>query len=214
MTPFVLQAPNSEVGVGERDDSAELTGSVTRLIGQIDAGEPAAQAELCALVYDELRAIGRRMRRRHGDGALETTDIVHEFFGRVLADGRLGQMKNRRYFYAAAADQMRRILIDHWRHKKTQAAGGHLHRQPLEPWLDELTDSAAARSGGDLVALDEALMRLKADRPRQHEVAQLKFFAGLTNEDVAKVLDVSIDTVKRDWQLARARLGALMGERV
>lgn len=197
--------------MGEKGDSEELTSSVTGLIGQIDAGDPAAQAELCAIVYDELRAIARRLRRGRSDGALETTEIVHEFFGRVLADGRLSQMKNRRYFYAAAADQMRRILIDHWRRTRTQAAGGHLHREPIEPWLDQLTDSAASRAGGDLAALDEALTRLKSDRPRPHEVAQLKFFVGLGNEEIATVLDVSVDTVKRDWQLARARLGVLLG---
>jgi RNA polymerase sigma factor (TIGR02999 family) len=128
----------------------------------------------------------------------------------MLAKGRLGEMKNRRYFYAAAADQMRRLLIDHWRHKKSQAAGGHMKRQELDPWLDELTDSTAKRCGGDLEALDSALRRLKADRPRQYEIVQLKFFAGLTNEQVADTLGISIDTVKRDWKIARARLGACL----
>jgi RNA polymerase sigma factor (TIGR02999 family) len=193
-------------------DGDAIAGTLTRLIGQIDAGDESAQAELCDLVYNELRAIGRRMRRRGADCSLATTDVVHEFLGGMLAKGRLGEMKNRRYFYAAAADQMRRILIDHWRHKRTQRDGGHLQRADLDPWLDELTDSAAERGGGDLEALDAALTRLKALRPRQHEIVQLKFFAGLTNEQVAEALNLSIDTVKRDWKTARARLGACLSD--
>jgi RNA polymerase sigma-70 factor, ECF subfamily len=191
-------------------DSEPPAGNLTRLFGRIEAGDGAAQAELCELVYQELHEIGRRARRRGPGCSLATTDVVHDFMGRFLGDGRLGQMKNRRYFYAAAADQMRRLIIDHWRKKKTKRQGGHLKREPLDPWLDEVTDSAASRCGGDLEALDQALARLKHDRPRQYEIVQLKFFAGLTNEQVAETLDISIDTVKRDWRIARARLGALL----
>ena len=194
------------------DDGTPLEGTVTRLIGQIEAGDGAAQAELCDLVYKELRAIGRRMRRNRADCSLATTDVVHEFLGGFLAKGRLGQMKNSRYFYATAADQMRRILIDHWRHKRTRLDGGRLKREQLDPWLDELAESAAARCGGDLDTFDTALARLRADRPRQHEVVQLKFFAGLTNEQIARSLEVSVDTVKRDWKIARARLGACLSD--
>jgi RNA polymerase sigma factor (TIGR02999 family) len=191
-------------------DGEAVASPLTRLIGQVAAGDQSAQAEFCALVYDELRVIGRRARRRSAGCSLATTEVVNEFLGRILADDRLGEMKNRRYFYATAADQMRRILIDHWRHKKSQSAGGHLQRVELEPWLDELTVSVASRCGGDLEALDLALARLKKDRPRQHEIVLLKFFAGLTNDQAAETLDVSIDTVKRDWQAARARLGAIL----
>jgi RNA polymerase sigma factor (TIGR02999 family) len=191
-------------------DGEALAGTLTRLIGQIDAGDLSAQAELCERVYDELRAIGQRIRRLGPNCSLATTDVVHEFLGRVLSDGRLGQMKNRRYFYAAAADQMRRLLIDHWRHKRTKKRGGHMQQHALDAWLDDLTDSAASRCAGDLELLDAALIRLKEQRPRQHEIVQLKFFAGLSNQQVAEMLDVSIDTVKRDWQKGRARLGACL----
>jgi RNA polymerase sigma factor (TIGR02999 family) len=187
-------------------DCHALAGTLTGLIGQIDAGDNAAQAQLCDLVYNELRNIGRRARARSPGCSLETTDIVHEFLGRILSDDRLGKMKNRRYFYAAAAGQMRRILIDHWRRKKADVAGGKFKRAEFEPWLDELTDSAAARCGGDLEALDLALARLSKDRPRQFEIVQLKFFAELTIDEIASVLEISIDTVKRDWRIARARL--------
>jgi RNA polymerase sigma factor (TIGR02999 family) len=191
-------------------DGEAFAGTLTQLIRQIDDGDEAAQAALCDLVYKELRDIGRRARRRSLGCTLATTDIVHEFLGRVLAKGRLGQMKNRRYFYAAAADQMRRLLIDRWRLKRTKARGGDRHREELEPWLDELVDSAASRCGGDLESLDAALTQLREQRPRQYEIVQLKFFAGLTNEEIAKTLGVSVDTVKRDWQRARARLGACL----
>jgi RNA polymerase sigma factor (TIGR02999 family) len=198
-----------EVNMGE-PESGLVSGAVTRLIGQAAAGDERAQDEFCELVYEELRAIARRARRRSAGCSLATTEVVNEFLGRILADGRLGDMKNRRYFYATAADQMRRILIDHWRRKQTISGGGQFRRVELEPWLDELTDSAASRCGGDLEALDAALTRLKRDRPRQHEIVVLKFFAGITNQEAAETLDISIDTVKRDWQAARARLGAIL----
>ena len=136
----------------EIGDGKAPAGTLTRLIGDIDSGSEVAREELCQLVYDELRIIGRKLRR--GKGSLATTDLVHEFMSRILSDGRLGQMKNRRYFYAAAVDQMRRILIDHLRRKRTLKEGGLLKRDDLEPWLDELVDSTAMRSGGDLEALD------------------------------------------------------------
>jgi RNA polymerase sigma factor (TIGR02999 family) len=192
------------------NDSEALVGTLTQLIGQIDAGDEAAQAEFCDRVYNELRDIGRRLRGRSGPCSMATTDVVHEFLGRILADRRLGQMKNRRYFYATAADQMRRLLIDHWRHKRTLVQGGNRQREDLDPWLDALTDSAALRCGGDLDALDTALVHLKAARPRQYEIVQLKFFVGLTNEQIAQTLEISIDTVKREWKIARARLGACL----
>lgn len=191
-------------------NSATLAGTVTRLIDQIAAGEQAAEAELCELVYRELRIIGRRARQRGPAVSLESTEIVHEVLGKFVADGRLGQMKSRRYLYAAAADQMRRMIIDHWRKKRTKVQGGHLKREPLDPWLEELTNSAASRCRDDLEGLERALQQLKQCRPRQHEIVQLKFFAGLTNEQIAEVLEVSIDTVKRDWKIARARLGAYL----
>jgi RNA polymerase sigma factor (TIGR02999 family) len=191
-------------------DSEALAGTLTQLIGQIDLGDHVAQAKFCELVYNELRVIGRRLCGSNVVCSLAGTDIVHDFLGRILADGRLGQMKNRRYFYTAAADQMRRLLIDHFRRKRTQAQGGNRQREDLDPWLDELTDSAASRCGGDLEALDVAMARLKKDRPRQYEIVQLKFFAGLTNEQIAQSLEISTDTVKRDWKIARARLGACL----
>lgn len=201
-----------EVASPVADQGEVAIGTLTRLIGQVDAGDKAAQEALYELVYDELRRVARNLPRRGNGDSLATTEVVHEFVGRMITDGRLGQMKNRRYFYAAAAGQMRRLLIDCWRKKRAQIRGGGRQREPIEPWLDELVDSTASRCGGDLEALDGALTRLKDDRPRQYEIVQLKFFAGLTNEQIARTLEVSIDTVKRDWRLARARLGASLCE--
>src|SRR5688500_1510794 len=129
----------------QAQDGDALAGTLTQLIDQVDAGDDAAQAALCDLIYNELRDIGRRVRRRGPSSSLATTEIVHEFLGRILAKGRLGQMKNRRYFYAAAADQMRRLLIDRWRQKHAQIRGGDRQREELEPWLDEIAESAVSR---------------------------------------------------------------------
>lgn len=191
-------------------DGEQLAGAVTQLIGEIERGDKAAQDDFCQLVYDELRAIARRAKRSTSGNSLGTTEIVNEFLGGLLANERIGVMKNRRYFYGAAADQMRRILIDRWRRNRSQARGGNRRQEELEPWLDELVDSVASRCGGDFESLELALSRLQRDRPRQHEIVQLKFFAGLTNEQIAEALEVSTDTVKRDWKIARARLGACL----
>jgi RNA polymerase sigma factor (TIGR02999 family) len=193
-------------------DGDQPPGTLTRLIDQIDAGDSAAQDEFCELVYRELQEIAARVKRRHDAGSWATSDVVHEFVGQMLTRGRLGQMKNSSYFYAVAADQMGRLLIDHWRRKKRIKRGGRLERVELGPWLDEVTDSAAARAGGDLDALDQALAQLKRDRPQQHRIVMLKFFAGLTNEQVAELLGISIDKVKRDWKIAKARLGARLSD--
>jgi RNA polymerase sigma factor (TIGR02999 family) len=200
-----MDAPDSAA-----PDACASRGLLTGLIERIGAGDGHAQTEFCRVVYDELRACARRLRRGRGSHTLATTDVVHECLGRLLEAGRLGGMKNRRYFYAAAADQMKRVLIDHWRRKRTNKAGGHLQRQPLDPWLDDLVDSTAARCGGDLEALDAALDQLKADRPRQYEIIQLRFFAGMAHEHIAETLGVSPDTVKRVWRISRARLGHLL----
>jgi RNA polymerase sigma factor (TIGR02999 family) len=194
----------------ESPDGEAFAGTLTRLLSQVDAGDRAAQDQFCEIVYNELLAIGRRMRRRSPGCSLATTDVVHEFLVHILADSRLGQMKNHRYFYAAAADQMRRLLVDHWRCQQTQIDGGRLQREGLDAWVNELTTSVASRCGGDLEALEAALTRIQRARPRQYEVVQLKFFVGLTNQQVAEALDISIDTVKRDWQIARARIGAYL----
>ena len=143
------------------------------------------------------------MRRRSAGCSLATTDIVNDFLGGILAKGRLGEMKNRRYFYATATDQMRCLLIDRWRHKQAQCVVAIASAETWNHGSMSLSIAAASRCGGDLEALDAALASLKQDRPRQFEIVQLKFFAGLANVQFAQILEVSIDTIKRDWEIAR-----------
>jgi RNA polymerase sigma factor (TIGR02999 family) len=212
MTPICrFDSSNSRIAVGEHE-SPLADGVVTALIVKIEAGDKAARDELCELVYKKLLVIGKRMRQRSAGSSLATGEVVNEFLNDLLVSGRLGKMKNRRYLFKVAADQMHRLLIDRFREKRAKKRGGDRQREHLDPWLDELVDSASSRCGGDLEALDAALARLKHERPRQHEVVLGKFFVGLTNEQIAETLEVSIDTVKRDWKIARARLGASLGE--
>jgi RNA polymerase sigma factor (TIGR02999 family) len=186
-------------------EPVDAIGELTMLIDRMDHGDDQAHSEFCERVYEELRVVARGLRTKMHVDAMETTDVVQDLFGRWLQGARLSQMKNRRYFYAAAADQMRRMLIDHIRHRATQAAGGG-HKQVNDPHLDALAESTSSQCGGDLEAMNAALEKLKADDARLYEVVRLKFFAGLTVEQIAESLGVSTDTVKRCWREARERL--------
>jgi RNA polymerase sigma factor (TIGR02999 family) len=199
------------MGIGRASD---LGGTVTRLIAKIEAGDEEAHNQLCELVYGQLRVIARRFRHRMNVHSCETTEVVHELVGGFMAGDRFGKMKNRRYFYAAAADQIRRLLIEHLRRRARKTAGGHLRRVALEPWLDELRESTEVRCGSDMESLDLALTRLKKERPRQHLIVQLKFFAGLTNAQIADSLNVSVDTIKREWRVTRAWLGSRLSKKL
>jgi RNA polymerase sigma-70 factor, ECF subfamily len=190
-----MESPHANNDVGE----------LTLLIDRIERGDVQAQAEFCQRVYDELRAVAHRLCGRFRIDALETTDVVQDLFGQWLRDGRLSQMKNRRYFYAAAADQMRRILIDHLRRNATQAAGGRMKRADFDVAIDALVESTSSQCG-DLEMMDAALDRLKERSPRAYDIVRMKFFAGMTIEQIADTLGVSVDIVKRQWQQARERL--------
>lgn len=189
-------------------ESTERQGEITELILKIDAGVESAREELCNLVYDELKQVARGLLKRGNYESLDSTDVVHNLFEKMFRKGQLGDLKNRRYFYTTATDLMRKLLIDHWRHGQTKAAGGHLKRNDLDMLLDQLVNSVETRSGGDVEALNTQLVLLQQERPRQFEVVQLRFYGGLTIEQTAEVLEVSVDTVKRDWKLARAKLHA------
>jgi RNA polymerase sigma factor (TIGR02999 family) len=191
-----MESPNASNSVGE----------LTVLIDRIERGDAQAQAEFCQRVYDELRAVAHRLCGRLRVDALETTDVVQDLFGQWLRDGRLCEMKNRRYFYAAAADQMRRILIDHLRRNATQAAGGRMKRADLDAAIDALIQSTSSQCGGDLEMMNAALDRLKEQSPRAYEIVRMKFYAGMTIEQIAETLGVSVDIVKRQWKQARERL--------
>jgi len=154
-----------------------------------------------ARLYDELRALAHRHRSREGaDATLHTTELVHEAYLRLADDERVGS-RGRAYFFGAAAQAMRRVLVDAARRRGAGKRGGEFERVTLGPDAVAVDGYAA-----DLVDLDRALSTLEAEHPRLARVVELRFFGGLSVEDTAESLGVSPRTVKGDWALARAWL--------
>jgi RNA polymerase sigma factor (TIGR02999 family) len=176
---------------------------LTQLLTAIEHGDPHAAEQLLPLVYDELRQLAAAKLANEQPGqTLQATALVHEAYLRLLGGNQTQDWDGRRHFFAAAAEAMRRILIDRARHKQTQKAGGGRRRLDLddfEPALDE-------ENGDRLLALDDALRQLEAEDPRKAELVKLRFFAGLTAERAAAVLGVSTSTVEKDWAYARSWL--------
>lgn len=180
---------------------ADDEGSVDRLLCAAAEGRPEASRKLLPLVYDELRALARaRMASERPGHTLQATALVHEAYLRLVG-GRDPGWANRAHFFKAAADAMRRILIDHARARGGPARGGGRHRVPLD-----VLDLAAADEPEEILALDEAISRLDADDPAAAEVVRLRFYAGMSVDDVAAATGRSPRSVKRDWAFARARL--------
>jgi len=174
---------------------------VTLLLQAWSEGDPSAPEKLAPLIYAELHRLARRsMRREHAQHTLETGALLNEAYLR-LADWKNARWENRAHFYGVAAHIMRRVLVDHARSRGFQKRGGG--ERPVA--LDENLVASPER-GPDLVALDEALDRLAKMDSRKGKVVELRFFAGLSVEETAAVLDVSPFTVIRDWNLAKAWL--------
>jgi RNA polymerase sigma-70 factor, ECF subfamily len=173
---------------------------VTQLLLDWSKGDQAALDKLVPLVHDELRRLARHyMRRETPSHTLQTTALVNEAYLRLVDQSVPWQ--NRAHFFAIAAQMMRRILIDHARgHGRAKRGGG-----AIKVSLDEAAIMPQEQAA-ELIALDEALTRLAAIDPRRGQVVELRFYGGLTNEEVASVLKVSPNTVMRDWNLARAWL--------
>ncbi len=174
---------------------------VTELLVNWSNGDQQALQELTPLVYDELRRLaGRYLRRERPDHTLQSTDLVHEAYLRLI-DQRSVRWQNRAHFFAIAAQLIRRILVDHARSRHALKRGA----APLRLTLDE----ALASSQGhdlDLVALDEALQNLARLDTQQSRIVELRFFGGLSIEETAEALRISPATVKRDWTTAKAWL--------
>jgi RNA polymerase sigma factor (TIGR02999 family) len=174
---------------------------VTRILSAIEQGDTHAAGQLLPLVYEELRKLAAQKMAREAPGqTLEATALVHEAYLRLVQDAEAHDWNSRGHFFAAAAEAMRRILIDKARRKQRLRHGGG--RQRLD--LDKL--DVMAETGEDLVALDEALGRLAREEPTAAEVVQLRYFAGLTIEQTAAALGVSVRTANRHWAYARAWL--------
>jgi RNA polymerase sigma factor (TIGR02999 family) len=177
---------------------------VTRILSAIEQGDAHAAEQLLPLVYDELRKLAAQKLAHETPGqTLQATALVHEAYLR-LVDGELAQRwDSRGHFFAAAAEAMRRILIDQARTRQSQRRGGGRQRQPLEP-----LEIAAPESAPDLLALNEALERFEqVDRPKAGLV-KLRYFAGLTIPQAAEALGISSTTADRWWAYARAWLHA------
>jgi RNA polymerase sigma-70 factor, ECF subfamily len=173
---------------------------VTGLLVAVSNGDDGARARLIEAVYTELRRLARGyLKRERPDHSLPPTALVHEAYMKLVDQGRV-QWRNRTQFFAIAAHLMRRILVDHARahHALKRGAG---ERVPLDD-----VDAPSPPLDVDVLALDTALNELAARYPRQGQLVELRFFGGLTVEEVAVVLDVSPITVKRDWALAKTWL--------
>jgi RNA polymerase sigma factor (TIGR02999 family) len=164
-------------------------------------GDSEAPARLMPLVYEELRQLARQyLQSERPDHTLQATGLVHEAYLR-LVDQSTTTWQNRAHFFGVAAQVMRRILVDYARSHRAEKRGGGWDKLVF----DEALAPSAERSI-DLIALDDALKDLLALDPRQSQIVELRFFGGLTNEEVGEVLDVSPRTVKREWRMAKAWL--------
>ena len=175
---------------------------VTRILSAIEQGDPQAADQLLPLVYDELRKLAaERMGQEKPGQTLQATALVHEAYVRLVDSEQAQHWNSRGHFFAAAAESMRRILIETARRKRSRKHGGHLARQHLEN-----LDLAAPEPSEDPMALDEALQKLARHDQSAAEVVQLRFFAGLPLPEVAKLLGISPRTADRLWAYARAWL--------
>lgn len=173
---------------------------VTLLLKKASSGSEHAANELVPLLYTELRRLaGHYMKRERGGHTLQATALVHEAYFK-LVDQNV-DWKNRSHFFAVAAQQMRRILVDYAKGHQAAKRGGSVDKLPLEQ-----VAMLAPERGAKFLALEEALARLSTLDPRQAKVIELRFFGGLTLEEIAKFLEISVATVKREFSMAKAWL--------
>jgi RNA polymerase sigma factor (TIGR02999 family) len=176
---------------------------VTRILNAIERGEAQATEELLPVVYDELRLLAAQKLSRERPGqTLEATALVHEAYLRLVGDGS-PKWENRGHFFAAAAEAMRRILVERARRRRSAERGVALQNTGLEPVI---LGTQRVASANDIMALDEALARLGEVDPKKAELVKLRFFAGLTTEQAALALGISRNTANRYWAYARAWL--------
>jgi RNA polymerase sigma factor (TIGR02999 family) len=175
---------------------------VTRVLSAIEQGDPHAAEQLLPLVYDELRKLAARKLAREKPGqTLQATALVHEAYLRLVDVNRVRKWDSRGHFFAAAAEAMRRILVDRAREKGCEKRGGKLKRVNVD-----VIDLANSATPDQLLAVDEALAKLARHDSTAAQLAELRYFAGLSVEDAAKAIGISTATAYRHWNYARAWL--------
>ncbi|HEY4365116.1 MAG TPA: sigma-70 family RNA polymerase sigma factor [Bryobacteraceae bacterium] len=180
----------------EDRDTHEITG----LLDRWRLGDAQAANQLMELVYGDLHRIAaREMRREHGEHTLQTTAVLHEAYLRIFRSSPV-EWKDRAHFFAVAAQQLRRVLLDHARRAHSEKRGGGIAKLGL------LDSDVGVSLDERLLALDEALARLEVLDARAAKVVELRFFGGLTEADAAEVLGISVATLKRDWDFAKTWL--------
>ncbi len=180
---------------------------VTTILAAIRGGDEKATDQLQSVVYSRLRRLGQQMLAHEKPGqTLQATALVHEAYLRLLGEGET-TWEDRRHFYAAAAQAMRRILVDRARRRDRIKHGAGLVRAPLSAIAAPDDEKSV-----DILAVDEALQRIEEQDPRAAQVVMLRFYAGLSVEDTAKALDISPRTVRRDWTYAKAWLYEALGQ--
>jgi RNA polymerase sigma factor (TIGR02999 family) len=184
---------------------------VTLILSAISEGDPHAAEQLLPLVYDELRKLAAQKLAQEKPGqTLEATALVHEAYLRLVDVDKPQHWDSRGHFFAAAAEAMRRILIDQARRKQSSKHGGQLQRLELD--AGALLAASEDQGTDDLLPLDEALRQLESEDPRKAHLVKLRYFAGLSLPDAAQALGISTATAKRDWVYARSWLyGKLHG---
>ena len=181
---------------------------VTRILSDLQHGDPRAAAELLPLVYDELRKLAaQRMAAERSDHTLQATALVHEAYLRLVDAQQVPHFNSRGHFFGAAAEAMRRILVENARAKgRLKRGGGGDAGDGWQRVKSSAVEPQAASLAEDVLALHEALEKLETVDPRKAQLVKLRFFAGLTNEQAAQVLEISTSTADNDWAYARCWL--------
>ena len=175
---------------------------VTSILSAIEQGDPSAAEQLLPLVYEELRKLAAQKLAQESPGqTLQATSLIHEAYLRLVDTATVQQWNSRGHFFAAAAEAMRRILVENARRKGRRKRGGNRRRVDLD-----LAEPATPQPSDDLLALDEALERLAATDRAKADLVKLRYFAGLTMEQSAQALGISLATSHRWWNYARAWL--------
>jgi RNA polymerase sigma factor (TIGR02999 family) len=181
---------------------------VTRILSAVEQGDPHAAEQLLPLVYEELRKLAAHKLAQEKPGqTLQATALVHEAYLRLVDVEKAQHWNSRGHFYAAAAEAMRRILIDDARRKQADKRGGPRKRIPLDA-----ADVAYTPPQEDILSIDEALTRLVAEDPQAAQLIQLRYFAGLSLADAAEVVGISRSNAYEHWAYARVRLRCLLQE--